>query len=456
MKTHSATRTRVRILAFVAVAAVSGLVLSGCASEQEASGGSGTTGKASYYKAAVAEAKSLAKGKKLESSISMIGVNSGAEGQTLEQLYKAFTEGTGTAVNYTGTPDSNDIVQSRLQAGNPPDIADIQMGTAASYAKEGKLMNLSKVMGSELKQNFSQALLDDASVDGNVYGVYQGFSNFMFWYNPEAYTGPKDPTSWSQITDWTDQQAAKGTPVWCAAQNAGASSGFPGAQYIENIFLKEYGPELYRQWGEGTLAWTSPQVKNAFEQFGAIIGQNDKVSGGVAGILSTPIATGYNGLSASPATCQAVMWGSWVPGLIGSTAVPGKTIDFYRIPATNEKYQYDELFQSTTSVAFNDNATTQTFLKFVASTAAQSYLASLNRWPVANIHVPVSAYPSATLQKIAKTYFGNSPTELQVGPNALASAATSNAYYKGVVTYLHDPSTLDSVLQSIQTASQRA
>lgn len=454
MKTHSATRTRARILGLVAAVAVSGIVLSGCASEEQAQGGSGTTGKQSYYKAAVAEAKSLAKGQKLESSISMLGANSGAEGQTLQQVYKAFTEGTGTAVNYTGSPDVNDIVQSRLQAGNPPDIADIAMGTAAAYAKQGKVMNLSKVMGSELKQNFSQALLDDASVNGSVYGVYQGFSNFMLWYNPEAYTGPKNPTSWSQITDWTDQQAAKGTPVWCAAQNAGASSGFPGGQYIENIFLKEYGPDLYRQWGEGTLAWTSSQVKNAFQQFGAIIGDNTKVSGGVAGILSTPIATGYNGLTANPTTCQAVLWGSWVPGLIGSTAVPGKTIDFYRVPPMDQQYKDDELFQSTTSIAFNDNATTQAFLKFMASTAAQSYLASLNRWPVANVNVPVSAYPSATLQKIAKTYFGTSSTKLQIGPNSLMNSATSSAFYKGVVTYLHNPSTLDSVLQSIQTASQ--
>ncbi len=447
MKTHG---TR-RLLGAMATTAAAALILSGCATQEQAEGGG--SGDSSYYKAAVAEAKSLAKGQKLAPSISMIGANSGVEGQTLQQVYKAFTAGTGTKVNYTGSSDINNIVQSRVQAGNPPDIADISMGTATTYAKAGRLMDLTKVMGAELKRNFSPALLEDASVDGRVFGVYQGFSNFMLWYNPEQYTGPENPTSWKQITDWTDAQAAKGIPVWCAAQNAGASSGFPGAQFIENLFLKEYGPTLYKQWGEGELAWTSPQVKSAFQRFGAIIGSDKKVSGGVASILSAPIATGYNGLTAKPATCQAVLWGSWVPGLIGSSAVPGKTIDFYRVPAVDPRYRNDELFQSTTSVAFNDNATTRTFLRFLASTAAQRYLASLDRWPVANVNVPASTYKSSTLQKVAKTYFGSSDVALQVGPNSLADAATTNAFYKGVVTYLQDPSSLDSVLQSIQSAS---
>lgn len=445
---------RRRPLALWATVVSAALLLGGCASQQQAEGTSGAATTGDYYKAAVAEAKSLAKGQKLAPSLSMIGVNSGVEGQTLQQLYKAFTEGSGTKVNYTGSADTANIVQSRVQAGNPPDLADIAMGTAATYAKQGRLMDLSKVMGDELKKNFSPALLDAASADGKVFGVYQGFSNFMLWYNPEEYTGPKDPTSWKQITGWTDAEAAKGTPVWCAAQNSGAYSGAPARQFVENIFLKEFGPELYRQWGEGKLSYTSPQVRTAFEQFGAIIGNDKHVSGGVAGILSTPNATGYNGLTAKPATCQVALWGSWTPGLIGASAKPGKNIDFYRVPATDSKYADDEMFQSTTTVAFTENATTRAFLKFLASAPAQTYLASLGRWPVANVNVPAKAYPTSVLKKIAENYFGDSPTKLQAGPNSLAPSATLIAFQKGVMTYLQKPSSLDSVLESIQSASQ--
>lgn len=447
--------SRLRPLLAMGVVASMALASASCATEEQAAGPVQSSGSGSYYDAAVAEAKRLADGQELEATISMIGVNSGAEGETLEQLYGAFTAGTGTKVNYTGSGDTANIVQARVQAGNPPDVADIPMGSAATYAADGRLIDLTEAMGDELKAGFGEALLDAASVDGKVFGVYQGFNNFMLWYNPTAYSGPENPTTWDQLSEWTQKEAAAGTPVWCAAQNAGPRTGAPAAQFIENIFLKQYGPDLYRQWGDGKLSWTGPEVRSAFEQFGALIGNDKHVSGGIAGILSTAVATGYSGLTATPPTCQIALWGSWVPGLIGETAKPGETINFFRVPAGNPDYAYDELFQSTTTVAFTDNATTRAFLKFLASDAAQTYLASLGRWPVANVNVPIDAYPNDGLKKIAETYFGTSQTQLRAGPNSLANPAVITAFQKGIVVYLQDPSSLDSVLETIQSAASQ-
>jgi alpha-glucoside transport system substrate-binding protein len=438
-----------------ASSALAALMLSGCATQEQAestttSSATTSAGSNDYKAAAVAEAKKIAEGQNLSGSIEMIGANSGVEGDTLQQLYAAFTEGAGVTVKYTGSQDTNTVVQARVQAGNPPDVADISVGTAMGYAADGKLLDLSAAFGDDLKTNFDQSLLDDASYQGKVIGIYQGFNNFMLWYNPKAYSGPKDPTSWQQIVDWTKAQGDAGKTAWCAAQNAGGGSGFPGAQFLENIFLKKYGPDLYKQWGEGKLAWTSPQVTEIWQEFGALIGNDKYVAGGVAGILADPIATGYNGLTADSPTCQVVLWGSWVPGLIGDTAKPGETIDFYRVPPSDPQYAKSELFQATVSIGFTDKPATKAFLKWLQSTPAQTYLASLDRWPVANKNVPATTYSSASLQKIAQTYFATSGTQLAVGPNSLASAATQTAFYKGIITYLQKPGQLDTVLASIQ------
>ena len=131
-------------------------------------------------------------------------------------------------------------------------------------------MDLSKVIGdTTMNADYSASLLKTVTAGGKVFGVFQGFSNFMVWYNPKTYTGPKNPTTWAQLADWTDQQAAKGTPAWCIAEESGAGSGFPGAQFIENLFAKKYGPDLLNQWGTGKLKWTSPEVKDAFQMFGS-------------------------------------------------------------------------------------------------------------------------------------------------------------------------------------------
>jgi alpha-glucoside transport system substrate-binding protein len=406
------------------------------------------------YAAAVAEAARIAEGQSLSGYVEVVGQNSGAEGETLQAVYAAFTEATGIEVRYTGTPDTIAIIQSRVQAGNPPDVGDIQLGVARGYAEQGLLVDLTAAFGDELTANFNAMLLETASQDGKVFGVYQGMNPFMVWYNPKAYTGPVAPTDWQEIVDWTMAQAEAGVPVWCAAQGAGAGSGFPGAQIVDNIFLKMHGPELYAQWGSGELLWTSPEVRAAFEAFGAVVAAEGHLEGGPIGAISTSIATGYNGLTADPATCQISLWGAWVPGLIGETAVPGENIAFFRVPASNPDYYPYELFQSAISVGFTDRPETKAYLEFIASTAAQTYLASLNRWPVANQNVPAETYPSPLLQQIATEFFGNPEVQFAAGPNMMAGAATSTEFYRGVISYMQDPSSLDTVLETIEATTE--
>lgn len=407
-----------------------------------------------YQDAAVAEAKRVAEGLPSGGYVEVLGQNSGAEGQTLQDVYSAFTEATGIEVRYTGTPDLPAIVQSRIQAGNPPNVADLQLGQAKEYAAEGKLVDLSAAFGDELKQNFNAMLLDNASENGAVFGIFQGMNPFMVWYNPNTYTGPKAPEDWQALVDWTNAEAEKGNAVWCAAQNAGAASGFPGSQIVDNIFLKKYGPELYAQWGAGELSWTSPEVKWAFEEFGRVVATDSHVQGGVIGALSTPISNGYTGLTTDPATCQVTLWGAWVPGLIGEIAVPGDNIDFFRVPASDTQYYPYELYQSAISVGFTDDAATKAFLRYIASTPAQTYLASLNRWPVANQNVPTDAYPSALLQKIATEYFSGGDVQFAAGPNVMAGTATSAAYYKAIVSYMQNPGDLDNILATVEATTE--
>ncbi|QQR39491.1 ABC transporter substrate-binding protein [Devosia rhizoryzae] len=406
-----------------------------------------------YRDAAVAEAKRIAEGIEPGGYVEVIGQNSGAEGQTLQDVYAAFSEATGIEVRYTGTQDITAIVQSRIQAGNPPNVADIQLGEAIDLAENGQLVDLTAAFGDELTANFGEMLLETASYDGKVFGVYQGMNPFMVWYNPKSYTGPEAPQDWQAIVDWTNEQAKAGNAVWCAAQNAGAGSGFPGAQIVDNIFLKKYGPELYAQWGSGELPWTSEEVKWAFEEFGRVVMQDSHVQGGVIGALSTPISTGYTGLVTDPATCQISLWGAWVPGLIGETAVPGDNIDFFRVPASDPAFYGNELFQSAISVGFTDDAATKAFLQYIASTPAQTYLASLNRWPVANQNVSADVYPSPLLQKIASEYLSGD-VQFAAGPNVLNGAATGSAYYKAIVSYMQNPGDLDNILAGIEATTE--
>ena len=453
-----------RTMLAVGVVTVSALSLAACATDEQSGAAVGAASGATsnqhgrlddaLYAKAVAAAKELRGSQTLDKKIEFIGVNGGAEGDVLKGVYQAFTEGTGTTVNYTASQDITSIVQSRVAAGNPPDVVDQAIGVARQYASQGKLVDVGEAVGMDkLKNAFSDALLEDVTDNGKVFGVYQGFSNFMVWYNPKTYTGPTSPKNWGELVTYTKDQAAKGKATWCIAEEAGGSSGFPGAQFVENLFAKKYGPKLLEQWGSGKLSWTSPQVKDAFQMFGGIATDDEAVSGGRAGALAAPIATGYNGLTAQPPTCQLALWGAWVPGLIGATAKPGENIDFFKVPGFDNDYSGTEIFQSTVTTAFKNSPSVDVFLKYIASPEAQALLASANQWPVADKQVSADTYTSPMLKKAATTYFGADDVRLSVGPNVLAGSAVQTAFYKAVVGYLQDPSSLDKQLASVQAAA---
>lgn len=448
----SIVRHRRRTLT-IAGLALGAILLSSCATPEQASQGPGADEvelDADLRATAVEAATAIADGQELSGSIEYIGPNGGREGAILQAVYAAFTEATGVTVNYTGSQDTNNIVQSRVQSGNAPDVADLSLGVAQSYAEQGETLDVGDMIG-DAAGEYAQPLLDAASYDGTLFGVYQGFSNFMLWYNPTTYTGPENP-DWQQVADYTDQLAADGQTAWCIAEEAGAGSGFPGAQMIEALFAKTYGPDALRAWGEGELAWTSAEVKAAWETFGAIATDDAKVNGGVTGSLAESIATGSNALVADPAGCQFDIWGSWVPGLIGADAKPGENIDFFPVPAANPEYASTEIYQTTVSTPFVDSPEVRAFMAYIASSEAQALLASADQWTVANQEVPTDTYDSVLLQKAAESYFGDDVV-LSAGPNVLADAATGSAFWKGVVSYLQEPSSLDAVLQSIQDAS---
>jgi alpha-glucoside transport system substrate-binding protein len=408
----------------------------------------------SLVSAAVAKAKQIAGDQKLSGSIEVIGQNGGYEGAITEAVMKPFETATGVRIKYTGTEDAN-IILARARAGHPPQVAMLQQGLMIGLVHDKKLVDLGAFMGDELKANFTPAINDTASVDGKVYGVYQGFSPFMLWYNPETYSGPKPGASWQDLVKWTEAEAAKGNPVWCMAQNAGAGSGFPGQQMIETLFAKKYGPKLLRQWGEGKLSWTSPQVKDAWQMFGAVA-TDKSVYGGIQGALAASIASGYDGLVTDPPGCQVADWAAWTAGLIQASTgkvEPGKNLDFMAIPASVPQYKDTEIFQAAVFVDFSKDPATEAFMKYLASDAEQTLLASANQWDVANLHVPVTAYKSILLQKAAKTYFGPG-IDLSVGPNVLASQAVLTQFDKGVIDYMGDPSQLDAILQRIDAAAK--
>ncbi len=98
----------------------------------------------------------------------------------------------------------------------------------------------------------------------------------------------------------------------------GATSGWPGSDWIEDILLQRSGPAVYEQWATGELPWRSPEVREAWKTWGRLI-----APGGSDAQAAAALANDFQGndgkglLTADGQGCAREHQGSFVRRLYG-------------------------------------------------------------------------------------------------------------------------------------------
>ena len=78
----------------------------------------------------------------------------------------------------------------------------------------------------------------------------------------------------------SDQIKKDGDTPWCIGIESGAATGWPATDWVEDVMLRTTSPENYDKWVAGTLPFSSPEVKKAFETVGNIWFKDGYVYGG--------------------------------------------------------------------------------------------------------------------------------------------------------------------------------
>jgi len=210
----------------------------------------------------------------LGGTINILAVWADAEQEAFMQVIQPWVDRTGVEVQYESTRDINATLTTRIEGGNPPDIAGLPgPGAMAQLARSGDVYSIENVVDTaQLNEQWNAGLIADGSVDGHLIGVFIKVSPKGFiWYNPQDFdsAGYEVPSDWDGLNSLVDQIKNDGTTPWGIGLNSGAGSeGWPGTDWIEDFVVRQSGPEVYDSWWSGQLDWTSEEVKNAFEAFG--------------------------------------------------------------------------------------------------------------------------------------------------------------------------------------------
>ncbi len=150
-------------------------------------------------------ALAAAGGQKIGGLLDFLGVWSGAELASFQAVVAPFQDATGINVEVESTRDLNAVLTTRVNGGNPPDIAAAPSASlAASWATEGKIIDLTPVVDmAQMKADYAQSWLDLGTTGGKLVQVYAWSGlKVLIWYDPKTYYGPNPPKSWVDLQAW--------------------------------------------------------------------------------------------------------------------------------------------------------------------------------------------------------------------------------------------------------------
>jgi alpha-glucoside transport system substrate-binding protein len=373
-------------------------------------------------------------------------------------MIEPWVERTGVEVNYESTRDVNQVLTTRLEGGNPPDIAGLPgPGQMAQYAADGDLVSLMDVVDvARMCEEYGPSWIELGSVDEDFVGIFTKTSlKGPIWFNPEAFeaAGYEVPADFAGLEALVDEIAQSGTPPWGIGLESDAASGWPGTDWVEDFLLRQAGPDVYNQWWQGELAWTSDEVRTAFESFGAWATDPQYVFGGPNNALNTPFGNG--GDCVIEEECFLHHQASFITGFFEDNfpdeAEAGTTYDFFMFPEINHNgvVAAGDLFGM-----FNDTPQARSLMNYLTTAEAQQIWVEIGGALSPNDSVDLEAYPDDISRKSAEALV-NAETVV-FDASDLMPTAMNEAFWSAILDYVQNPDNLDSILEELDSVQERA
>jgi len=381
----------------------------------------------------------------LGGSVKVVGSWSGDEQEAFLAMVKPFEERTGITVDYTGTRDLNGLLWEGVAKGHPPDVAGLPgPGQMAEFARHGSLKNLTTTIDvSQYKANTVPTFIDLGTVDGALVGVFiKATLKGLIWYNPNVYTLDA-PTTWPDLQRDANLARRDAAKTWCLSLGSDATTGWPATDWIEDIVLRQSGPDVYDDWVNGKITWTSPEIKSAFQFFGSVVSD---AYGGPAGFIGTDFQDGGNGLFSDPPQCVFHHQATFMTTFFESNAAARKgEYDFFPFPVLDERYANSVTGAGDLFGMFNDTPQARALMEYLLTPEAQSIWVS--RGGALSVNTQVTNYPDDISSRAAQIL--TSAERFRFDASDLMPEQMNAAFLQGVVDFVRDPSQLDSILQSL-------
>ena len=373
-------------------------------------------------------------------TVTVLGAISGEQQAQLEAALQPFEEKTGIEVIYEGTDAFTTLLPVRIDSNDAPNVAMFpQPGLMRSLAEEGALVPLDEVLSrEELAQYYPESWIELSEVNNQVYGIwYRAAVKSLVWYVPEQFrqAGYEPPKTWDEMMALSDRMIKDGKTPWCLGLESGNASGWPGTDWIEEIVLRQSGPDYYDQWVNHEVPFDAPKVQNAFNKFGEIAESPNYVWGGTTGALSIPWGDSVAGLFGDNPDCMMHRQGNFISGFFPEGVVLGKDIDFFPTPDINEQYPNALVVAGDIFAITKDSPEARQLMTYLATPEPHEIWAAAGGFLSANKQVDLNVYPDEISRKQAALLTTAEIVRFD-GSDLMPGAVGTGTFWSGIMDFV--------------------
>ncbi|MEU3523995.1 ABC transporter substrate-binding protein [Streptomyces sp. NPDC038707] len=358
----------------------------------------------------------------------------GDETHFREAVIEPFERKYRIRVDYQGSNAESQVLGADVEAGTPPDVVVLTgPGELAGYARQKQLVPLEKLVR---REDFGPSWATRLT-DGHVYWFpLKADVKSIVWY-------PADVGA-------QELRKAAGRPAaWCVGMGSGATSGWPGTDWIEDILLQRYGPAVYEQWVRGDLPWDSPQVKAAWTTWQRLVG-----AGGdrelVRRALKTPYQSASLPVARHPRDCVLEHQASFIRGRPAWQQADGRYVSSAElIPGASAPRGWE--VSGDLVALLHDTPQARKLIRYLASVDAQRAWNEGESGFSVHAGLPAAADPgSAWHRSLALTLRDPQAVHCFDASDAMPPAVR-DAFAEAAIEFLAHPGRLDRLLRSLDT-----
>jgi alpha-glucoside transport system substrate-binding protein len=390
-------------------------------------------------------------------SVTVIGTWAGDEQKNFLAMVAPWEQQTGNTVKYTGTRDINTVLTTGVASGVLPDLAGLPgPGQMAGYAQAGALKPLDSVLDMNTYNNETAPALTalGKGADGKTYGVFiKSAVKGLIWYNPAVHDySSAPPKTFDDLMTQAQANKDGAQALWCLGLGSGAASGWPGTDWIEDLLLRQSGPDVYNSWWQGKTKWTDPAIKQAFTTYLTDVVAN--IADPTAAVDPTKdFSLAGDPLFATPPGCVVFHQASFITGLGAFKAKTAeKDYNFFPFPDINPQFTGAIEGSGDLFGMFHDTDAAKSLIKYLVTAPAQDIWVKAGGALSANKNA--TDYPD-NISKRSADLLTNAKIFVFDGSD-LMPTAMNNAFWTAMLTVTKDPTQLDSVLQSLDKVQSTA